>query len=300
MKYVWIASFKTRWPITLACDVLGVSARGYFEHLRRKALDTPSKPGSLGRMSDERLLVEIRAIHAEVKQEYGWPKMWKELVARGHRVGKERVCRLMQKHGIRARCKRKFVVTTDSKHDLPIAPDLLQCNFTPAAPNQVWTGDITYIATDEGWLYLAAVIDLFSRQVVGWSMQPHMQSSLVTDALKMAWFRRHPAPGLVFHYDRGSQYCGREIQDTLKGYKMKSSMSRKGNCWDNAPTESLWGRLKVGRLYGRKFATRRDAMDEVIDWLTFYNHRRLHSTLGYVSPMQYEKSWAAAQLLKAA
>jgi putative transposase len=300
VKYAWIASFKTRWPITLACDVLGVSASGYFEHLRRKAMDKPAKPSASGRMSDERLLVEIRAIHAEVRQEYGWPKVWKELVVRGHRVGKERVRRLMQKHGIRARCKRKFVVTTDSKHDLPIAPDLLQRNFTPTAPNEVWTGDITYIATDEGWLYLAAVIDLFSRQVVGWSMQSHMQSSLVTDALKMAWFRRHPVPGLIFHSDRGSQYCGHEFQDTLKGYKMNSSMSRKGNCWDNAPTESLWGRLKVGRLYGQKFATRRQAMDEVIDWLTFYNHRRLHSTLGYVSPMQFEKSWEAAQLLNAA
>ena len=200
----------------------------------------------------------------------------------------------------RTRCKRKFVVTTDSKHHLSIAPDLVQRNFTPIAPNQVWTGDITYIATDEGWLYLAAVIDLFSRQVVGWSMQAHMQSSLVTDALKMAWFRRHPAPGLIFHSNRGSQYCGHEFQSTLTGYKMRSSMSRKGNCWDNAPTESLWGRLKVGRLYGQKFATRRRAMDEVIDWLTFYNHSRLHSTLGYVSPMKFEERWNAAQQLEAA
>jgi len=163
----------------------------------------------------------------------------------------------------------------------------------------VWTGDITYIATDEGWLYLAVVLDLFSRQVVGWSMQAHMQSSLVTDALRMAWFRRAPEPGLVFHSDRGSQYCGHEIQSALKGYKMKSSMSRKGDCWDNAPTESFWGRLKVGRLYGHRFATRRQAMDEVIDWMTFYNHRRIHSTLGYVSPMQFERSWLAAQLRKA-
>lgn len=300
MKYAWIASRKSHWPITLACEVLGVSASGYFEHWRRKNVDQPSKPGVNQRISDEALLTHIRAIHAEVRQEYGWPKVWKELVARGHRVGKERVRRLMQQHGIRARCKRKFVVTTDSKHQLPIAPDLLQRNFTRTAPNQVWTGDITYIATDEGWVYLAAVIDLFNRQVVGWSMQPHMQSSLVTDALHMAWFRRRPDEGLIFHSDRGSQYCGHEFQNTLKGYKMKSSMSRKGNCWDNAPTESLWGRLKVGRLYGRKFETRRQVMDEVIDWLTFYNYARLHSTLGYVSPMQYEKSWHAAQLLKAA
>ena len=241
MKYAWVAGNQSNWPVTLACDVLGVSPSGYFKHLRRKALDKPTRAGPNNRMSDERLLVEIRVIHAEVRQEYGWPKMWKELLARGHRVGKERVRRLMQKHGIRARCKRKFVVTTDSNHQLPVAPDLLQRNFTPSAPNQVWTGDITYIATDEGWLYLAAVIDLFSRQVVGWSMQPHMQSSLITDALKMAWFRRHPVPGLIFHSDRGSQYYGGEFQGALEGYKMNSSMSRKGNCWDNAPTESLCG-----------------------------------------------------------
>ena len=133
------------------------------------------------------------------------------------------------------------------------------------------------------------------RLVVGWSLSPHMHTSAVTDALRMAWFRRRPDPGLIFHSDRGSQYCSVAFQDVLKEYKMKSSMSRKGNCWDNAPTESLWGRLKVGRLHGKRFATRREAMDEVIDWLTFYNHRRLHSTLGQVSPMTFEQHWDAAQ-----
>ena len=300
MRYAWVASNRKKWPVSMVCDLLEVSTSGYFAHLRRQGTDKPSSPGANRRISNEALLAHIRAIHAEVRGEYGWPKMWKELVARGIRVGKERVRRTMQEHGIKARGKRKFVVTTDSKHDLPIAPNLLQRNFTADQPNQVWTGDITYIATDEGWLYLAVVLDLFSRQVVGWSMQAHMQSSLVTDALRMAWFRRAPEPGLVFHSDRGSQYCGHEFQSALKGYKMKSSMSRKGDCWDNAPTESFWGRLKVGRLYGQRFATRRQAMDEVIDWMTFYNHRRIHSTLGYVSPMQFEKSWLAAQLRKAA
>lgn len=252
------------------------------------------------RVGDEALVTHIRAIHAEFKAEYGWPRVWKELLARGVRVGKDRVQRLMKLHGIRARGKRKFVVTTDSRHSLPVAENLLARDFTPAAPDRVWTSDITYIATDEGWLYLAAVIDLFSRQVVGWSMQPHMQTSLVTDALRMAWFRRHPEAGLIFHSDRGSQYCSHDFQAALKGYAMRSSMSRKGNCWDNAPTESLWGSLKVGRLYGRRFATHREAMDEVIDWLTFYNHRRLHSTLGYVSPMKFEANWRAGQLNKAA
>jgi len=210
------------------------------------------------------------------------------------------VQRTMKIHGIKARGKRKFVVTTDSKHKLPIAPNLLNREFKVDEPDRVWTSDITYVATGEGWLFLVAVIDLFSRQVVGWSMQPHMQASLVVDALRMAWFRRQPEPGLIFHSDRGSQYCGNEFQDALKAYGMKSSMSRKGNCWDNAPTESLWGRLKVGRLYNKTFATRRDAMDEIIDWLTFYNHRRLHSSLDYVSPMEFEKTWHAAQQGKAA
>jgi transposase InsO family protein len=295
VKYAWIARHKARWPITLACEVLGVSASGYFGHWKHKAAGKPSMSVSGRRISDEALLAHIRAIHNEVKGEYGWPRMWKELLARGIRVGKERVRKLMQRHGIKARGKRKFVVTTDSKHNLPIAPNLVQRDFKPKAPNELWCGDITYIATDEGWLYLAVVIDLFSRQVVGWSMREHMQASLVIDALRMAWFRRRPGPGLIFHSDRGSQYCGRQFQETLKAYGMKSSMSRKGDCWDNAPTESLWGRLKVGRLYGRRFARRRQAMDEVMDWLNFYNHKRLHSTLGYMSPMTFEQRWIAAQ-----
>ena len=162
MRYAWIAKHTAYWPITLTCEVLGVSPSGYFEHWRRKDTEKPSKPGVRKRISDEALLVHIKAIHAEVKQEYGWPKMCKELRARGIQVGKERVRKLMQRHGIKARGKRKFVVTTDSKHDLPIAPNLLDRNFTPEAPNQVWSSDITYIATDEGWLYLTGVIDLFS------------------------------------------------------------------------------------------------------------------------------------------
>ena len=204
MKYAWIALNKLLWPITLMCEVLMVSASGYFEHQRRQRRSRPSQPGD-GRLSSEALLAHIRAIYAEVKGEYGWPRVWKELLARGIRVGKDRVQRLMKLHGIKARGKRKFVVTTDSKHDLPVAENLLAREFNPSAPDQVWSSDITYIATDEGWLYLVAVIDLFSRQVVGWSMQPHMHTSLVLDALRMAWFRRQPGPGLIFHSDRGSQ-----------------------------------------------------------------------------------------------
>lgn len=283
--------------MSISCDVLEVSASGYFVWQRRRDAGCP---GPAGRHSDEALLAHMRAIHAEVKQEYGWPRMHKELLARGICVGKERVRHLMQQHGIKAKTKRKFVVTTDSRHNLPVAPDLVQRRFNPEAPNRLWSGDITYIATDEGWLYLAAVIDLFSRQVVGWSMQAHMQTSLVKDALTMAWFRRRPDAGLIFHSDRGSQYCSHEFQDALRIWEIRSSMSRKGNCWDNAPTESFWSRLKTASLYGRKFATRREAMDAVLDWMAFYNHRRLHSTLGYLSPMQYEQRWYEAQRKKAA
>jgi putative transposase len=288
---------RVTYPVSLACEVLEVSASGYFNWLRRRQIN---RSGPSGRHSDEAILAHMRAIHAEVKGEYGWPRMHKELLARGIRVGKDRVRKLMQQHGIKARTKRKFVVTTDSRHNLPVAPDLVQRRFNPEAPNQLWSGDITYIATDEGWLYLAAVIDLFGRQVVGWSLQPHMQTSLVKDALAMAWWRRRPAAGLIFHSDRGSQYCSGDFQAALRGWGMRSSMSRKGNCWDNAPTESFWGRLKTASVHGHKFATREEARRAVMDWMAFYNYRRLHSSLGYLSPMQFEQRWYEAQRKKAA
>ena len=297
MKYAWIERHRRQWPVSLSCQVLGVSPSGYHARKAREIGD-PGRPRRS--ISDDALLAHIRAIHAEVKGEYGWPRVWKELLARGIRVGKDRVHKLMKLHGIKARTKRKFKATTDSNHNLPVAENLLQRDFSPAQPNQVWSTDITYIATDEGWLYLTAFIDLFSRQVVGWSLKPQMRTELVADALRMAWFRRRPSPGLIVHSDRGSQYCSHEFQDLLKQYGMRSSMSRKGNCWDNSPTESLWGSLKVARLHGKRFATRREAMDEVIDWLGFYNHQRLHSTLGYLSPMQFERSWFASQQHRAA
>lgn len=295
MKYAWIERHKRDWPVSAQCEVLGVSPSGYHQHFSRRA-----SPQQRKRVSNDALLVHIKAIHAEVKGEYGWPRVWKELLARGIRVGKERVRKLMALHGIKARAKKKYKATTDSNHSLPVAPNLLGRQFAVRVPNRVWTSDITYIATDEGWLYLAAVIDLFSRQIVGWSMRARMKKELVIDALRMAWFRRHPAPGLIFHSDRGSQYCSAEFQAALGAYGMRCSMSRKGDCWDNAPTESLWGSLKVGRLHGVRFATRRAAMDEVIDWMGFYNHRRLHSTLAYVSPMQFEQRWLADQEKRAA
>ena len=295
MKYAWIERHKWSWPVSVQCEVLGVSPSGYHDHWRRRV-----RPERRKWMSNDALLVHIRAIHTEVKGAYGWPRIWKELLARGIRVGKERVRKLMCLHGIKAKAKRKYKATTDSNHSLPVAPNLLGRQFTVDAPNRVWTSDITYIDTGEGWLYLAAVIDLLSRQIVGWSMQPRMKKELVIDALRMAWFRRHPKLGVIFHSDRGSQYCSAEFQAALGAYGMRSSMSRKGDCWDNAPTESLWGSLKVARLHGVRFATRRAAMDEVIDWMSCYNYRRLHSTLDYVSPMQFEQRWLAGQEKQAA
>ncbi len=293
MKYAWIERNRQHWPVSLACEVLGVSPSGYHDHKVRAA-----KPRR--NVSDDALLVQIRAIHAESHGEYGWPRVWKELLANGIRVSKERVRKLMSLHGIKARGKGKFKATTDSNHKLPVAENLLNGEFNPPTPDSVWASDITYVATDEGWLYLAVIIDLFSRQVVGWSMKPHMKRDLVIDALRMAWFRRQPAAGLIFHSDRASQYCSADFQRALTDYRMRSSMSRKGNCWDNAPAESLWGSLKVGRLHGRRFDKRRDAMDEIVDWLGFYNHRRIHSSLGCVSPMQFERAWLAGQQRQAA
>ena len=283
----------------MMCEQLEVSISGYHQYVRRK--DRP-QGASLGprRMSNDALLAHIKAIHTKSKQEYGWPRVWKELLLGGIPVGKERVRKLMKLHGIRAKTKRKFKATTDSAHDLPVAPNLIARDFSPAAPDRVWTTDITYLATDEGWLYLTVMLDLFSRRVVGWAIGPRMTKKLVTDALRMAWFRRHPAAGLIVHSDRGAQYCSKTFQDALKAYGMRSSMSRKADCWDNAPTESLWGSLKRARVQGRTFETQEEAKAEVMDWLAFYKATRLHSTLSYTSPMNSEKSWWAAQQRKSA
>ena len=286
MKYAFIQRHRRVWPIRVQCRVLGVSVSGYHQHMKRRREIAQRR-----HLSDEALLVHIRAAFAENRGAYGWPRIWRQLRAQGIRVGKQRVQRLMQQHGIRARGKRRFhVATTDSRHDLPIAPNLLNRNFTPAAPNQAWAGDITYIATEEGWLFLSVVIDLFSRRVVGWSMQPDMRRNLVIDALEMAWFHRRPdrSNKLIFHSDRGSQYASEDFRKVLKEHAITQSMSGKGNCWDNACSETLFGSLKVERLHGQRFETIRQAKDETIAWLLWYNQTRMHSTLGYASPVAFE------------
>ncbi len=292
MKYAFIQRYRAVWPISVQCRVLGVSVAGYHGHLARRSGEAPCR-----HLSDAALVVHIRAVHAETHGSYGWPRIWRTLRSRGLRVGKQRVQTQMQQHGIRARGKRRFKVTTDSRHDLPIAPNVLDRQFTVAEPDTVWAGDITYIATDEGWLYLAVVIDLFSRQVIGWSLRSAMTRELVIDALRMAWFRRHPDPeaGLIFHSDRGSQYASEDYRKVLAEYGITASMSRLGDCWDNACSETLFGSLKVERLHGQRFLTRRQAMDAVVAWILWYNRTRLHSTLAYVSPVQFEANWMARQ-----
>ena len=294
MKYATIDRLRAEYPVSVLCRVLGVSQRSYGRHQRHQE----AVPQASQRISNEALLVHIRSIHAASRQCYGAPRIWAQLRAQGVRVGKERVRRLMQRHGIVGRTKRRYKATTNSNHGLPVAPNLLARHFSPEQPNQAWAGDITCVATGENWLYLATVIDLYSRRVIGGSMGERMTRHLVMDAMDMAIGARRPAKdsGLIFHSDRGSQYCSADFQHLLQNSGIRSSMSRKGDCWDNACSETLFASLKKERLRQTCFATRRQAKDEIIGWLTWYNSQRLHSSLGYVSPMEYERRCMAAHV----
>lgn len=289
MKYAWIETQRGHFPLPAMCSALSASPSGYRAWKRG---GTPSRK----RLTDAQLLALIQAIHAELKGAYGSPRMHAELRDRGFSVGKDRVERLMRESGIRARHKRRYKATTDSKHTLPVADNLLKRNFTPTEPNQVWTSDITYLWTEEGWLYLAVVLDLFNREVVGWSIAPRMTADIVAEALTMAKSRRKPSPGLMHHSDRGSQYASRPFQDQLARYGMICSMSRKGNCWDNAPTESFFNSMKNERVHGSRYTTRQAAAADVFEYIeVFYNRKRLHSTLGYTSPIQFMEHWMRGQ-----
>lgn len=289
MKYAWIDGQRKAYWLPAMCTTLEVSVSGYRAW---KHGGSPQRK----RLTDTQMLALIRAIHRELKGSYGSPRMVRELRGRGFPASKPRVERLMRENGIRARHKRRYKATTDSKHGLPVAPNLLDRNFAPGAPNQAWAADITYIWTDEGWLYLAMVLDLFNREIVGWSIKPRMTTDIVIDALTMAWFRRKPAAGLVHHSDRGSQYASHAFQDRLAEYGMVCSMSRKGNCWDNAPAESFFNSLKNERVFGRRYATRTAARADLFEYIeAFYNRSRRHSTLGYRSPVQFLQDWITKQ-----
>ena len=289
MKYAWIDTQRKVYPLPAMCETLEVSVSGYRAWKRG---GSPKRK----RLTDTQMLTLIQAIHKELKGAYGSPRMMRELRGRGFSASKARVERLMRNNGIRARHKRRYKATTDSKHSLPVAANLLDRNFTPAAPNQAWSADITYIWTNEGWLYLAVVLDLFNREIVGWSIKPRMTADIVTDALAMAWFRRKPAPGLIHHSDRGSQYASHEFQAKLAAYGMVCSMSRKGNCWDNAPAESFFNSLKNERVHEMRYNTRGEAITDLFDYIeVFYNRSRRHSTLCYRSPVQFLQDWITNQ-----
>jgi putative transposase len=298
VRYAFIERHKRVWPIVDQCRVLEVAVSGFQAWRKRPSAKPLAKAG--GRVTDLALITHIRAAFAVSKQTYGWPRMVRQLRSEGLRVGKERVRKAMKNNDIRVHSRRRFKVTTDSRHNLPIAANLLNRQFATQTPDKVWVGDITYVWTAEGWLYLATVIDLFSRQLVGFAMAEHMGAQLVVDALRMAWFRRKPEPGLIFHSDRGSQYASTAFANQIRAFAMRPSMSRKGDCWDNAVAESLFGSLKTECIHRHDFGTRRAARDEVMAWITTYNHSRLHSTLGYLSPMAYEKRWLARKLDEAA
>lgn len=236
---------------------------------------------------------QIKLIHESSRQTYGSPRIKAALVARGFKVGRQRVVRLMAKLGICARLKRKFRVTTDSKHSLAIAKNILDRNFTTTEPDRAWVADITYIWTAQGWLYLAVIIDLFSRRVVGWSMAEHMRTDLILTALEAALGQRIPsASGLVFHSDRGSQYASSDYQSALQHAGITCSMSRRANCWDNAVAESFFGTLKIELIHPRIFSTREIARTIIAEWIeVFYNRQRLHSTIAYLSPVHFEHNY---------
>jgi transposase InsO family protein len=271
------------YPVTVLCAVMRVSRSGFYDYLNRDT--SVNNKGSV----EAALINRIKEIFAEYRASCGSRRMVKHLRNEGYQIGRYKVRRIMRQLGLIAKTPTRFKLTTDSKHSLPVAANVLDRKFDVESPNSVWTADISYVWTFEGWLYLAVVMDLHSRQIVGWAMNERMKTQLVLDALAMAYWKRKPSKGLLHHSDRGSQYASHDYQKQLMNYGMIPSMSRKGNCWDNAPTERFFRSLKSERLTGLRFFTRNEAKNEILDYITFYNSIRLHSTLGYLSPMAYEK-----------
>ena len=291
MRYDRIDAMRPEYPVAMLCRLLHVSEAGYYAWRRR--------PPSLRAQENARLSIEIQLAHERTRQTYGPERLQAELADYGVHAGVDRIKRIRRQLGLRCRQKQKFKVTTDSRHNLPAAPNLLDRQFAVSAPNRVWVTDITYVATEEGWLYLAGIKDLFNGELVGYALGERMTQNLVMQALFRAVAARRPERGLVHHSDRGSQYCAQAYQRLLRQFGMQVSMSRKGNCWDNAPMESCWGSLKNELIHHHRFATRRDAQQAITEYIEiFYNRIRKQARLGYLSPaafMQkhYEKQIAA-------
>jgi putative transposase len=281
VRFAFIATEKARFPVTLLCQVLQVSRSGFYAWQQR--------PAAQRTRQNQRLGLEIAAIFAESRGRYGSPRVHAELRDRGHRTGRKRVARLMHLAGLHARERHRFRRTTNSGHDMAIRGNLLARQFSVTQPNISWATDITYLWTLEGWLYLAVMLDLFSRRVVGWAISERLERGIALDALTMALRNRRPPHGLLHHSDRGSQYASHEYQQLLAANGIRSSMSRRGNCWDNAVAESFFATLKLELVYQTQWRTRAEARNAVFEYIElFYNRRRRHSALEYLSPEQFE------------
>lgn len=284
MIFAWINRHRDDFELDAMCRVLDVARGGYYAWKKVSATPGPR------RKKREEIVKKIREIHEASDATYGSPRVHKEFVKQGVKINRKTVEKYMKHEGISPVPARKFVPqTTDSAHDQPVAGNLLDRQFTAEAPNRKWVTDITCVWTDEGWMYLAGVMDLYSRKIVGWAMAEHMRAELCVEALKMAVANRRPERGLLHHSDRGSQYASEAYRGVLDFHGMTASMSRSGNCYDNAPMESFWGTLKQERLNRLRFATREEAKSSIFEWIeAWYNRKRSHSSLGYVSPEAFE------------
>ena len=286
MRYGFIHQHRNEWPIVIQCAVLQVSRSGFYSWRQRPPSATATKRAALTQ--------EVREVHRLSRENYGAVRVHRALGQRGTKCDRQTVAKVMREAGIRSKTSRKFrVTTTDSNHPHPVAENVLARDFTADKANQKWVADITYIATLEGWLYLAAVLDLFTRKVVGWSMSERIDSRLAVDALEMAVSRQLPDAGLITHSDRGVQYASEHYQRTLTTHGIECSMSRRGDCWDNAPAESFFATLKKELVHHEVYETRSEARTSLFEYIeVFYNRQRLHSSLGYVSPTDFEASAA--------
>ena len=279
-----IKDLRSEHPVPLLCRALEVSPSGYYDWLKRS--------GSPRQKEEARLVIEIKAAHTRNRETYGPERLQSDLAERGIQVGVHRIKRIRKAHGIRCKQVKKFKATTNSNHALPVAENLLAQNFTADAPNRIWVTDITYIPTAEGWLYLAGHKDLFTAEVVGYAMGERMTKNLVSQSLFRAVSAKRPAAGLIHHSDRGSQYCALEYRKLVEQFGMRASMSRRGNCYDNAPIESFWGMLKNELVHHRRYATRREAIQEITEYIEiFYNRQRRQARLGYLSPAAFERKY---------
>jgi len=286
MRYRFIDDHRDDWPVRVMCRVLRVSPSGFYAWRHRPVSDQVIRRGELTK--------KVQQVFEDNRRVYGSPRVHEQLLAHGEHCSVHTIAKIMQKQGLQAKGPKRFKpVTTDSKHDRPIADNLLQRDFTATGPNQKWVADMTYIPTRMGWLYLAVVLDVFSRRVVGWSVADHMRADLVCQALRQAVGNRKPYAGLIHHSDRGVQYASGDYQNLLDVYGITCSMSGKGNCYDNAMMESFMGTLKVERVHGSDWGDHDEAGQAVFEYIeVFYNRVRLHSSLGYKSPLEYEQQTA--------